>query len=109
MDAEPPIEGRDVPGQIVVQPIAENEVCVNGTVLRECSSLATLRAGYSFYGISSSESKQKCFKRLIEHSKKLELESVMVAAKEAFEHRNYIHFHQFLQKCLVSMSSHNIG
>ena len=85
MDAEPPIEGRDVPGQIVVQPIAENEVCVNGTVLRECSSLATLRAGYSFYGISSSESKQKCFKRLIEHSKKLELESVMVAAKEAFE------------------------
>ena len=69
----------------LVQPIAENEVCVNGTVLRECSSLATLRAGCSFYGISSSESKQKCFKRLIEHSKKLELESVMVAAKEAFE------------------------
>ena len=86
MDAEPPIEGRDVPeGQIVVQPIAEDEVCVNGTVLRESSSLATLRAGCSFYGISSSGSKQKCFKRLIEHSKKLELESVMAAAKEAFE------------------------
>ena len=62
MDAEPPIEGRDVPeGQIVVQPIAEDEVCVNGTVLRESSSLATLRAGCSFYGISSSGSKQKCF------------------------------------------------
>ena len=76
----------DVPeGQIVVQPIAEDEVCVNGTVLRESSSLATLRAGCSFYGISSSGSKQKCFKRLIEHSKKLELESVMAAAKEAFE------------------------
>ena len=33
MDAEPPNEGRNVPeGQIMVQPIAEDEVCVNGTV-----------------------------------------------------------------------------
>ena len=86
MDVEPPIEGRDVPeGQIVVQPIPEDEVNVNGTALRETSSLAGLRAGCSFYGVSSSGSIQKCFKRLIEHSKKLELELVMAAAKEAFE------------------------
>ena len=84
MDVEPPIEGRDVhEGHIVVQPIPEYEV--NGTVLRETSSLAALHAGSSFYGVSSSGSKQKCFKRLIEHSKKLELELVMAAGKEAFE------------------------
>ena len=39
MTLKPPIEGRDVSkGQIVVQPIAEDEVSVNGTVLRESSS-----------------------------------------------------------------------
>lgn len=81
------IEGRDIPeGQIVVQPIPEDEVSVNGTVLRETSSLAALRAGCAFYGVSSSGSKCKCFKWLIEHSKKLELESVMAAAKDAERH-----------------------
>ena len=36
-------------------------------------------------GFQAQGQRQKCFKRLIEHSKKLELESVMAAAKEAFE------------------------
>jgi hypothetical protein len=84
LDEEVALEGRDIPeGQIVVKPIPENEVNVNGTVVRESSSLAALRAGCSFYGVSSSGSKLKCFKRLIEHSKKLELEAVIAAAKEA--------------------------
>ena len=56
---------------------------MNGTILKESSSLAALRAGCAFYGVSSSGSKMKCFKRLIEHSKKLELDMVMAAAKEA--------------------------
>ena len=66
-----------------MKPIPEDEVNVNGVLLRESSTLATLRAGSSSYGVSTSGSKQKCFKRLIEHSKKLELEAVMAAAKEA--------------------------
>ena len=48
----------------MVQPIAEDEVCVNGTVLRESSSLATLRAGCSFYGISSSGVKAEVFQNV---------------------------------------------
>ena len=47
------IEGRDIPeGQMVVEPIPEDKVTVNGTVLRETSSLGALRAGCSFYGDS---------------------------------------------------------
>ena len=83
-DIEPPVEGADIPeGQIVVQPTPEDEVNVNGTVLRESSNLASLRAGCSFYKLSTSGSKMKCFKRLLEHSKKLELDMVMSAARES--------------------------
>eukprot|EP00435_Cladocopium_sp_Y103_P008378 s145_g2.t1 len=78
-----PVGGAEIPeGQIVVQPTPEDESHVNGAVLRADSWLAALRAGCSFYGISSSGSKQKCFQRLLDHTKKLELEMVMSAAKE---------------------------
>eukprot|EP00435_Cladocopium_sp_Y103_P067384 s792_g30.t1 len=84
VEPDPPIEGADIPGgQIVVQPAPEDEVNVNGTILRESSSLAALRAGCSFYNLSTSGSKSKCFKRLLEHSKKLELDMVMAAARES--------------------------
>ena len=77
-----PIEGREIPeGQIVVRPM--DEVNVNGTVLTANSSLAALRAGCAFYGVSSSGSKTKCFQRLVDHAKKLELEMVMAASREA--------------------------
>ena len=78
------VQGADIPeGRVAIQPTAEDEVNVNGTVLRESSSLAALRAGCSFYSFSTSGSKSKCFKRLVEHSKKLELDMVMAAAREA--------------------------
>ena len=77
-----PIEGREIPeGQIVVRPM--DEVNVDGTVLTANSSLAALRAGCAFYGVSSSGSKTKCFQRLVDHAKKLELEMVMAASREA--------------------------
>ena len=40
-----------------------SQVNVNGTLLRATSGLAALRAGCSFYGLSSSGSKSKCFER----------------------------------------------
>ena len=78
------VQGAEIPeGRVAIQPTAEDEVNVNGTILRESSSLAALRAGCSFYSLSTSGSKSKCFKRLVEHSKKLELDMVMAAAREA--------------------------
>lgn len=45
-DDEIAIESRDIPeGKIVVKPIPEDDVNVNGTVLRESSSVAALPAG----------------------------------------------------------------
>ena len=77
-DDSEPIQGAEIPeGRIVVQPMPEDEVNVNGTILRENSSLAALRTGCSFYNLSTSGSKSKCFKRLVEHIKSLELEMVM--------------------------------
>ena len=78
------VAGREIPeGQLVVRPTPEDEVNVNGTLLRATSGLAALRAGCSFYGLSSSGSKSKCFERLLNHSKKLELDMIMAAAKES--------------------------
>ena len=78
------VEGQEIPeGQIVIQPSPKDEVNLNGTVLRPTSSLAALRAGCSHYQISSSGSKVKCFQRLLDHAKKLELDMVLAAAKMA--------------------------
>ena len=53
-----PIEGREIQeGQIVVKLMDEEELNVNGTVLRANSSLAALCSGCAFYGVSSSGSK----------------------------------------------------
>eukprot|EP00435_Cladocopium_sp_Y103_P024696 s2951_g6.t1 len=78
------VEGQDIPeGQIVVRPSPEDEVVVNGTTLRATSGLSALRAGCTFHGLSTSGSKQRCFQRLLDHSKKLELTMITAAAKEA--------------------------
>ena len=88
-DAEIPgdsleVEGQDIPeGQVIVRPSPEDEVNVNGTVLRSTSALAALRAGCCFYNLSTSGSKQKCFQRLLDHAKKLDLQMMTAAAKEA--------------------------
>ena len=82
-DIEPPVEGADIlEGQIVIQPTPEDEVNINGTRLRESSNLASLLAGCSFYKLTTSGSKKKCFKGFLEHSKKLEVDMVMAASSQ---------------------------
>ena len=79
-----PVEWREIPeGQIAVRPMDEEQLNVNGTLLRASNSLAALSAGCSFYGISTSRSKQKCFQRLVDHAKTLELEMVVSVSREA--------------------------
>ena len=60
VDEQLEVVGQDVPeGRIVVQASPEDEVNVNGILLRASSGLAALRAGCVFYGISTSGSKSK--------------------------------------------------
>ena len=78
------VVGVEIPeGQITVQPSSEEEINVNGTVLKPDTGLAALRAGCAFYGLSSSGSKQRCFQRIVDHLKKVELETMMATAKAA--------------------------
>ena len=56
---------------------------VNGEMLTVQSALANLRAACATYGISSSGSKAKCFKRLMEHQQKLQMQTVMNASRDA--------------------------
>ena len=42
-----------------------------------------MREACSFYNLSTSGSKDRCFKRLLEHQKKLELQLILGAAREA--------------------------
>ena len=82
--AEMQVEGQEIPvGQIVVRAGPDDEITVNGTKLKPTSTLAALRAGCAFYNLSSSGSKVKCFQRIAEHQKRLELEMVMAAAKDS--------------------------
>eukprot|EP00435_Cladocopium_sp_Y103_P028418 s2167_g7.t1 len=87
-EIEGPIE-VDVEGlavgeaQIVVQPAKDDEIIVDGITLKSGSSLAALRAACSSYGISSSGGKLKCFSRLVNHQKKLELQTITHAAQDA--------------------------
>ena len=59
------------------------KVIVNGVELTAESSLAALRSGCSFYGISQSDGKMKCYGRFVNHLKKLELELSRDAAQHA--------------------------
>ena len=47
---------------------------ISGTVLKPDGGLAALRAGCAYHNLSTSGSKHRCFQRLLQHSKKLELE-----------------------------------
>ena len=76
--AQVPLEGR-----VVVQPSPTDMVLVNGVELTVDSSLRSLRAGLSFNGLSTSGSKQKCFERLLNFQKQLELQTVHAAATAA--------------------------
>ena len=65
---------------IVVGDLLPTQIEVNGVVLTGQSSLASLRIACGFYEISKSGSKAKCFRRLADHQRKLEL----LAAQQAF-------------------------
>ena len=60
-------------GEIVVGEILPTEIEVNGNLLTADSNLATLRAACGFCGVSRSGSKAKCFRKLCQHQKTLEL------------------------------------
>eukprot|EP00435_Cladocopium_sp_Y103_P042490 s2990_g11.t1 len=73
-----PLEGR-----LVVQSTPTDMVLVNGVELTAQSSLRALRAGLTFNGLSTSGSKQKCFDRLLNFQKQMELQTVHAAATAA--------------------------
>eukprot|EP00435_Cladocopium_sp_Y103_P032112 s1247_g8.t1 len=70
-------------GQIIVGEILPTQIEVDGQVLTQTNSLATLRAACGFYKISRSGSKAKCYRRLCQHQKTLEL----LAAQAAIAHQ----------------------
>eukprot|EP00435_Cladocopium_sp_Y103_P064564 s72_g26.t1 len=76
-------DGVEIQDRILVEPMRDDKLMVNGVELTATSSLAALRAGLSFYTLSTSGSKQKCFTKLLNHAKRLELETVTAAAKNA--------------------------
>ena len=66
-------------GEILVGEVLPHQIEVDGNVLTVASSLATLRAACGFYGVSRSGSKAKCYRRLCQHQKTLELLSAQAA------------------------------
>ena len=62
------VEGAQVPleERIVMSPSPTDMVLVNGVELNAESALRPLRAALSFYGLSTSGSREKCFKRLLD-------------------------------------------
>ena len=65
--------------EIVVEPFDVSSITVNGIELTEGSSLASLRLAGGFRNLSTSGSKVKCYRRLVNYMQKEGLE----AAKEA--------------------------
>ena len=82
IDVEAHDEGQDIHGQLVISPERGDHMNVNGVELFRDSALATLREACAFYNLSQSGSKRRCFDRLWEHQKRLELQVVLAAARE---------------------------
>ena len=76
-------QGVDIQEKIMVAPAPEDKITVNGAELTALSTLALLRQALTFYGHSTSGGKVKCFNKLINHQKKMELEAVHSAARRA--------------------------
>ena len=73
--------GQAVEGQLVYADRGDH-LNVNGIELFPTSALANLREACAFYSLSQSGGKERCFKRLWEHQKKLELQTALSAARE---------------------------
>ena len=78
-----PAAGVEIQEKILVEPLRDDKLVVNGVELTMDSTLAALRAGLTFYNLSTSGSKQKCFTRLANHQKQQELEIITAAANQA--------------------------
>ena len=77
-------QGAEIPqGQVVIVPERGDHLVVTGVEIFKDTRLATMREACSFYNLSTSGSCDRCFKRLFEHQKKLELQVVLGAAREA--------------------------
>ena len=78
--AEVPLEGR-----IIFEPSPTDMVLVNGVELTPESSLQALRTGLAYYSLSTSGSKVKCFTRLLNHQKHMELQIIHSAAEQSMK------------------------
>ena len=90
-DTGPGVEVGDVHqggAEIPVGHLAEaarnvDSINVNGVDLTRDSALNNLRDACGYYKLSTSGSKARCFSRLLEHAKKLELQVILAAARAA--------------------------
>ena len=72
-----------IEGQLVYSPDRGDHLNFNGTELFPHTALVTLREACAFFNLSQSGGKDdRCFKRLWEHQKKLELQTALAAARE---------------------------
>ena len=64
-------------------PERRDKLNVNGVEVSNDSTVAVLHQACSYYNISISGSKARCFTRLVEHQKRLELQALVAAARKA--------------------------
>lgn len=77
------IEGEEQEARLVAGGAMPGSLLVNGIELTPETRLKELRAACSFYGISTSGSKLKCYQRLVSHIKELELKAAASAVAAA--------------------------
>ena len=80
--------------KVLVEPFDADKLVVNGVELTAESTMASLRAACSFYNLSTSGSKSKCYKRLVNYLKQMELETAREAVNSyGRAHRREPNFH----------------
>ena len=83
-DADGELIHVDAPeGRMVVAPAADDKIHVNGVEITVNSTLAVMRQALTWYGLSASGGKDRCFRKLLNHQKALELEAMTAAARAA--------------------------
>ena len=75
--------GMEIHGQPVIAPDRDDHLSVNGVEIYRNTALATMREACQFYHVSTSGGKARCFQRLWDFQKKLELQTALAAAREA--------------------------
>ena len=82
-----PDAGQAIEGQLVYAPDRGDHLNVNGTELFPHTALVTLREACAFFNLSQSGGKDRWFKRLWEHQKKLELQTALAARETEAEQK----------------------